>query len=1774
MAKVTNSESSVPALDKDEASIVPPEPLSVPAGEPDAEATLIGPPSDESSTPGSERPGEQKLETILEKFSQSLVAEQQDLDQTLAETSLKPASGQEKSGTSSLLQSGSLRPRKLQSTQELSANAGPVDFSHDYVTLDKLGEGGMGTVHLARQVALKRDVALKQIHHRSSRQSSVRDEFLTEAVLTGKLEHPNIVPIYEVGESEGGDLFYAMKNVKGRVWDSTIDELSLTENLEILIDVCDAIAFAHAEGVIHRDLKPQNIMTGGFGEVLVLDWGLAVLASSGGDVTTSAGGTPSYMAPEMINPPFQIGPRSDVYLLGAILFRFLTGQVPHTGKSARASLEAVSKNEIVEPDPERLQEQDPTGELLSVALKAMNTDPADRYQTVSDFQQGVRDFVAHRESLTLATRAEEALQSAEQSGEYTQYSRSMIGFEEAVTLWSGNQAAQNGIERARQVYALCAERKEDYELGLSLLDESVPEQRDAIQRLTAARDERNARRGRLRRLKQGLLAAAALIFVILGGAALWINNERVEANRQRELAQTNEQRAQSALARQLQAERARRQAEQDERVAQARSLRQATPQAAALLLTELDFESPEIQDELRSQLSDSSLTAEETNRIRLALLKVDPEQLAPIVDFVKSEMVRTSSPKELQLVRSQLISRDMDLKAQLEPMLSDPTQRLFGACLLAGLVVDGNFWPQHTTGIADDLVRVNPMYLGTFQSMLQPVAEPLIPALTRIFAAPDSSELSRNLATSLLAEYAANDTKAIVNLILAADPVSDRTLFPLLQRQKHQSVAVDYLENILDEQLSPQWHDAPPDPKWTKPLTEIRAQMESAHGVLGERFAFCLNMPLSRFLKVSEALRPCGYRPTRVRPHRSLVLAPTASDEEATGARTAVPDWPVAAVWMRDGGVWQIQHGLTAEELPAVDVSAEKDGLLPQDVSALPAFVSEATPQFLVIWSQAAVPGEQRRVVLDLPESQFLTVDSDLRKAGFRTKYTVSVRTDVRGVRHFSSLFSNQDTWSLLVPAYTGSERFDMPQWDVSVAAASKLADPLEKYRGQLTQIKRLSTEQQESLRILKTRAIASYQVGELESALADLDFLLEKNMKEAEILQYRTLALARLGRKAAATESLKNHLAQSVSPEIRTYVQIQVAAWLGDSASASEQLQQAVTTYAGDTSKLYNIACASAMCSRAFTGKDESQARHFADQTLAVLGNLVSNGFQNATQLKSDPDFASLHGDDRFAALLQILEQPAFVSSLWRKEAAWESRLLSSVSLESLTDRLAPLLAQDWRPFSIAVATSSVQPSGNGGDESSAGQTCSLVLHRPVISESARETLALKQAAAVTALLRLNASDEVWPLFSQQPDVRVRSDILHRLVDYGISFETLQSRLKSEPDGSSRAALIQGLGELTRADLLTEDQKASLVIELSSRYRDDPHPGAHSATEWSLRQCGAADSVAAIDRELRGADSADRRWSITSQGQTMVLVEGNTFLQGSPLSEASEQFRSFTAPGSDANRFGRHGFEELHRTRIAHRFWISTKEVTRSQWRVFSQDVGRVIPADDHKVKQDAPTDDSPMVRINWYEATKYCNWLSDQAGIAQDQWCYEPNSSGDYGKGMRAKPGFQGLGGYRLPTEAEWELACRAGTRTAYSFGESAVLLGNYSRYYDNSGLHAWPVGELKPNSLGLFDMHGNVSDWCQDWYGQYPKGTVTDPTGPSSGSSRVCRGGRWGNISVFCRSAHRHRSTPDARSGGRGFRVLRSSVLAMNSPKAGLSERSPKRKIAVEPRSDVPQ
>jgi formylglycine-generating enzyme required for sulfatase activity len=128
-----------------------------------------------------------------------------------------------------------------------------------------------------------------------------------------------------------------------------------------------------------------------------------------------------------------------------------------------------------------------------------------------------------------------------------------------------------------------------------------------------------------------------------------------------------------------------------------------------------------------------------------------------------------------------------------------------------------------------------------------------------------------------------------------------------------------------------------------------------------------------------------------------------------------------------------------------------------------------------------------------------------------------------------------------------------------------------------------------------------------------------------------------------------------------------------------------------------------------------------------------------------------------------------------------------------------------------------------------------------------------------------------------------------------------------------------------------------------------------------------------------------------------------------------------------------------------------------------------------------------------------------------------------------------------YRLPTEAEWEYACRAGTTTKYSFGDDDTQLGDYAWFSKNSRDRTHPVGGKKPNAWGLYDMHGNVWEWCQDWYGAYPSGTVTDPTGATSGSDRVNRGGSWDLTALICRSTHRYGGlNPSIRFSSRGFRV----------------------------------
>ncbi|HYO23916.1 MAG TPA: serine/threonine-protein kinase, partial [Lacipirellulaceae bacterium] len=380
--------------------------------------------------------------------------------------------------------------------------ASPAD-APDYELLNVIGEGGMGVVYAARQSSIARTVALKMLKSGEA-DASQRDKFISEAVVTGELDHPNIVPIYDLGANDDGALFYSMKRVKGTPWHKVIRERSLDENLHILLRVADAVAFAHVNGVVHRDLKPENVMLGDFGEVLVMDWGLARVNAqfpSHASVTQSdaMGGTPAYMAPEMATGPLErITPASDIYLLGAILYEIITGKPPHTGKTVMACLFSAAKNQIAPTDQ--------TGELVDVALKAMNTNPALRHQSVQHFQAAVREYQAHAESLRLLAIAGKNIDQGAAQQDYELYARATYALEESLALWPGNRKAATLLAAARIEYARLALRKGDFDLGASLLDPADQEHQGVLAELAAGRAERESRQRRIKLLR-GAVAA-------------------------------------------------------------------------------------------------------------------------------------------------------------------------------------------------------------------------------------------------------------------------------------------------------------------------------------------------------------------------------------------------------------------------------------------------------------------------------------------------------------------------------------------------------------------------------------------------------------------------------------------------------------------------------------------------------------------------------------------------------------------------------------------------------------------------------------------------------------------------------------------------------------------------------------------------------------------------------------------------------------------------------------------------------------------------------------------------------------------------------------------------------------------------------------------------------------------------------------------------------------------------------------------------------------------
>ncbi|MFN0248693.1 MAG: serine/threonine-protein kinase [Kofleriaceae bacterium] len=351
-------------------------------------------------------------------------------------------------------------PQQLPSIRlRFPSGAASSAIDEDIDLLDVLGEGGMGRVYRATQRSLDREVAVKLLRDTAA-SSEAAAALCDEAVVTGRLSHPNIVPVHMLGDAGGGRPVLVMKRVEGVAWNTLLHrpdhgfwgraKIAVDDrpffHLEVLRKVTHAIAFAHSRGVLHRDIKPENVMLGEFGEVYLVDWGIAV--KSGSTVRRAFAGTPAYVAPEMLDGVAD--ERSDVYLLGATLHEILVGVPPHRGASLPDVLRSAHRGV-----PPTLPPHIPP-ELAELCRRALSRHPDDRPQSAHAFGEALDDHVRHRGSRLLARKGQERLALLQAAADLAPEARdlatvrrlvaeSRFAFLEARSAWAENPAVKEGL---------------------------------------------------------------------------------------------------------------------------------------------------------------------------------------------------------------------------------------------------------------------------------------------------------------------------------------------------------------------------------------------------------------------------------------------------------------------------------------------------------------------------------------------------------------------------------------------------------------------------------------------------------------------------------------------------------------------------------------------------------------------------------------------------------------------------------------------------------------------------------------------------------------------------------------------------------------------------------------------------------------------------------------------------------------------------------------------------------------------------------------------------------------------------------------------------------------------------------------------------------------------------------------------------------------------------------------------------------------------------------
>ncbi len=355
-------------------------------------------------------------------------------------------------------------------------------------------------------------------------------------------------------------------------------------------------------------------------------------------------------------------------------------------------------------------------------------------------------------------------------------------------------------------------------------------------------------------------------------------------------------------------------------------------------------------------------------------------------------------------------------------------------------------------------------------------------------------------------------------------------------------------------------------------------------------------------------------------------------------------------------------------------------------------------------------------------------------------------------------------------------------------------------------------------------------------------------------------------------------------------------------------------------------------------------------------------------------------------------------------------------------------------------------------------------------------------------------------------------------------------------------------------ADNLLNQAKAAMTAQKYERVQEilEEVPRVLVDEEMKKMYVEAGECITEVDslvREIRNAISAKQYNALLSCVQRYAELKAND-PEALSLRQKIEKLTTLTTTkgivlrlipsgkfymGShDSDEFMRNNEHPQHRVHITTPIYVGICQVTQEQFTALME----------FNPSTSVLNDSNPVDSVSWYSAVEFCNKLSEIEGLSPYYMINNPRRRSNRSI-ETAEVSVLGGNGFRLPTEAEWEYACRAGSITPWCFGDLVLEVGQYAWYYDNSQMETQPVGEKKPNAWGLYDMHGNIMEWCNDWYNDfYYQQDIPEenPAGPGDGITRVLRGGAWQFGAEATRSAYRNSANPDSTSNVIGFRIVR--------------------------------